>query len=469
MRRFLAVLAGLLLAVPMFGQSAQTRLALYTEISTLLPTNGTNAITAAQLRQVVNDITASSQNGLTDGTAGTLSGNNVWTGVINWQGLGNYYGTDLTQLATIVDPTLVIARDVAGSGSSDAHGISDASLITRSSNIGYASFDADVVVSGTANYNHLVGLQNRNTYSSSGTVTNWDGVLVQLRATQGSITNWNSINIIAPSVGAATVGTTYGVIVNNLAGGGATTWAFYAVSDPSFLGGIVTVNPVARSGASSPFFQVNGQGDTNIPTTVESKSVSFAGGTKTWIDGTVASQRDYFFAALTYNKTTSTATFTKAATVAINGAPVAGSGVTITTGLALWVQAGNSELDGNITSTGRILTSVSSGGIGYTTGAGTAVTQLTNRTTGVTANTPTGAITLFSAAGTATPQTFTLTDASIAATDTVTVVQKSGTDLYEIFTTTMAAGSSKITYFTTGGTTVEQPVFNFTVMKGSAN
>lgn len=107
-------------------------------------------------------------------------------------------------------------------------------------------------------------------------------------------------------------------------------------------------------------------------------------------------------------------------------------------------------------------------GIGYATGAGGAVTQLTSRTTGVTLNTVSGAITLVSAAGSATPQSFTVTNSAVAATDVPKVVQKSGTDLYEIFVTNVAAGSFKVTFFTTGGTTTEQPVFNFVIIKGVA-
>lgn len=122
----------------------------------------------------------------------------------------------------------------------------------------------------------------------------------------------------------------------------------------------------------------------------------------------------------------------------------------------------------SLTSSGAIL-STGTPGIGYSTGAGGAVTQLTNRTTPVTLNTPTGAITLVAASGSATAATFTVTDSIVAATDTIIVNEKSGTDLYEIFVTNVAAGSFKITSFTTGGTTSESPVFNFTVIKGSLN
>lgn len=116
-----------------------------------------------------------------------------------------------------------------------------------------------------------------------------------------------------------------------------------------------------------------------------------------------------------------------------------------------------------------VLSSVATGGVGYTTGAGGAVTQITNRTTSVTLNTVTGAITLFTAAGSATPATFTVTDSAVAAADVVHVSQKSGSNLYELFVTAVAAGSFNITFFTTGGTTSDAPVFNFAVIKGSVN
>lgn len=110
-----------------------------------------------------------------------------------------------------------------------------------------------------------------------------------------------------------------------------------------------------------------------------------------------------------------------------------------------------------------------SAAIGYITGTGGAVTQITSRTTGVTLNKPTGAITLVSAAGSATPASFTVTCSSCAATDVPVVVQKSGTDLYELHVTAVSAGSFRITFFTTGGTTTEQPVFNYAIMKGAAS
>jgi hypothetical protein len=116
---------------------------------------------------------------------------------------------------------------------------------------------------------------------------------------------------------------------------------------------------------------------------------------------------------------------------------------------------------------GAITSSSASAGVGYATGAGGTVTQITSRTTGVTINKTVGEITLVSAAGSATYQTFTVTNSSVAATDRIILNQKSGTDLYILLVTNLAAGSFKISFATTGGTTTEQPVIGFTVLKGA--
>ncbi len=138
-------------------------------------------------------------------------------------------------------------------------------------------------------------------------------------------------------------------------------------------------------------------------------------------------------------------------------------------GTFLVMNSGGTDPTWTSTTTGAVLSSSASAGVGYATGAGCAVTQGTNRTTAVVCTGTTGAITLISAAGSATPATFTVTDTSVAATDTIILNEKAGTDLYELFVTAVAAGSFKVTSFTTGGTTTEQPVISFAVLKGVAS
>lgn len=116
--------------------------------------------------------------------------------------------------------------------------------------------------------------------------------------------------------------------------------------------------------------------------------------------------------------------------------------------------------------TGNVLAINPAGALGYGTGAGGTVTQATSRTTGVTLNKPCGQITMFSAAGSTTAATFTVTNSIVAATDCISVCQASGTNLYDLMVTAVAAGSFNITFRTTGGTATDAPVINFAVVRG---
>jgi len=105
---------------------------------------------------------------------------------------------------------------------------------------------------------------------------------------------------------------------------------------------------------------------------------------------------------------------------------------------------------------------------GYCATTGSTVTQITDRTTGVTINTPTGTIQLVSAAGTTTPFTFVVTNSSIGANDCVIVTQQTGSNSYLAYTKS-SAGSFKVTIESRVGTATEAPVFNFVTYRGSTN
>ena len=165
----------------------------------------------------------------------------------------------------------------------------------------------------------------------------------------------------------------------------------------------------------------------------------------------------------TYTGDTATLTLTDAATLRIAGVPVASTNVTITnTPSALWVVAGQSRFGGSV------LSESATAGIGYMTGAGGTVTQMTNKTTGVTLNTVTGTITLNNAslAGDTTAS-FVLTDSAIAATDAVIVLHESaGTLGAYSFASTAGAGSATIAvHNNTPGALGEAIVLRFVVIK----
>lgn len=107
-------------------------------------------------------------------------------------------------------------------------------------------------------------------------------------------------------------------------------------------------------------------------------------------------------------------------------------------------------------------------GIGYATGAGGTVSQLTNKSTGVTLNTVTGTITMNNASLAAdTSVSFTLTNSAIAATDAIFIVHESGGTLGAYgFASTAAGGSASITvHNNTPGALAEAIVLRFVVFK----
>lgn len=121
-----------------------------------------------------------------------------------------------------------------------------------------------------------------------------------------------------------------------------------------------------------------------------------------------------------------------------------------------------------IDTSGNVLAIGSGGGLGYGTGAGGTVTQATSRTTSVTINKPTGKITMFSAAGSSSPNSFTVTNSLVSANDVVVLhIAGGNSNVYNISVGWISAGSFSIIYSTTGGTAVDAPVINFAIIKGA--
>jgi hypothetical protein len=89
---------------------------------------------------------------------------------------------------------------------------------------------------------------------------------------------------------------------------------------------------------------------TGVVNTNQTKETEISGATWTmagrqWATGTIATQREFLIDAPTYSFVAAS-TITNAATLAITGAPIAGTNATILNRLALWVQGGKVRLDG---------------------------------------------------------------------------------------------------------------------------
>ena len=135
------------------------------------------------------------------------------------------------------------------------------------------------------------------------------------------------------------------------------------------------------------------------------------------------------------------------------------------TALSTW--AGSTSLTTIGTLTTAVLTNSTTGGIGYSTGSGGTVTQITSRTTGVTINKLNGYIQLISAAGQPAWLSVTVNNSTVAATDNVVVSAATGTNTYLAIVSAVASGSFRFTYYSVVGTAVDSPRFNFAVIKGA--
>lgn len=119
---------------------------------------------------------------------------------------------------------------------------------------------------------------------------------------------------------------------------------------------------------------------------------------------------------------------------------------------------------------GAIVSNSASAGIGYATGAGSTVTQITSRSTGVTINAVCGAITTDTTSLAAGAEAkFTVTNSAVAIGDCVIVTLRSGatTATSLPLVSQVATGSFEITLTNVNGATADTgaSIINFAIIK----
>ena len=173
------------------------------------------------------------------------------------------------------------------------------------------------------------------------------------------ITNGASLNLVGSTGRFSLTGTGGGGIAYN----GTDRWALRVGSQVFTLG--------ATSGSTTAGYSFTGAAHTTLTASTErvifdvnmAQSVQFAAGALT-------TQRGALFRAPTY-RFVSASTLTNAATLAIDGPPVASTNATITNPWALWVQSGTSRFDGAV-SLGSTISGDGSGLTGIVSGVFTA-------------------------------------------------------------------------------------------------
>ncbi len=310
-------------------------------------------------------------------------------------------------------------------------------------------------------------------YSATGTATalkvgtaNIEVDNLRLDGTTISTTNTNGDLVLAPNgTGSVTIakaaitgGSISGITALAIADGG--TGATTAAAARTSLGGTVTGVALFTAADAAAGRTALGLGTIS---TQASSSVSITGGSITGITdlavadgGTGASTAS----GARTNLGLGTIATQDSSNVSITGGAI--SDVTFTGSFSgmTTVQADN------------MLAEVSTG-FATSAGAGGSVTQLTNKTTGVTLNKPTGQITMAAGSiGNDSRVSFTLTNSTIAATDIVIINIASGAtaDTYDVTVTAVAAGSCRIQVHNLSNAGIdEQLVLNFAVIKGATS
>lgn len=130
--------------------------------------------------------------------------------------------------------------------------------------------------------------------------------------------------------------------------------------------GVHTFSPALRTSGVASYLTLNAPADTGITAATESIGLNNVTATRTWADGTVALQRERLFAGMTYNKTTTSAVFTRSFN-SVFTANTAGTGVTFSEPHTLGVldsTSASSSITGGLVVAATFGTTATSVGIG---------------------------------------------------------------------------------------------------------
>lgn len=148
---------------------------------------------------------------------------------------------------------------------------------------------------------------------------------------------------VVNSDGTLTISPTTGSVVASLALGHANTWSALQTLSAS-----ITLAQTAATGTPAPGLLFTGAAHTALTLSTEYNDVNLnLARTVQFATGALTTQRAVLIQAPTYSFV-GASTITNAATLAITGTPIAGTNATITNPYALWVQGGNTRLDGSL-------------------------------------------------------------------------------------------------------------------------
>lgn len=362
---------------------------------------------------------------------------------------------------------------------------------------------ANVLIDGTtystggqvtaANLNALVtsatfdtgAVDNATTQISGTAIIVKDGGITAAKLSTGAPT-WSAGGVLTPvtSINGPFNGTLGATTPNTVA---ATTTTIAGATAATAL----TLTQTARTSGALPYIKWTIPTDTAQTASTESPGLLTVTGTRQWATGALALQRenllvgptiafvgastvtDLYTLGLTPGAAGANATITRNHTLGVLDATSAASPVT--GGLIVCAANGTTATSvgiggGNVSAGGSILSVSPSAGVGYATGAGGTVTQITSKSTLVTINKTCGSITTHNAALAAGGiVTFQVSNSSVAATDVPVLAIKSGgvtSGAYNLVVEQVQAGLFAITIQNISASPLSQAItINFSLIK----
>ncbi len=153
--------------------------------------------------------------------------------------------------ATGTNPGISVERAVTGS--TNAHGIQDYSVVNLDTGKAYASIDSRTTLSGSNAVDHFYGFQASPVNNNSNTITDFGTYTNAPKSNAGTITNYYGYRLRDIDIsGGGTVTNNYGIYAGETLDAGTNNWFLYSAgTTASYLGGNLTINGALKlSGAT---------------------------------------------------------------------------------------------------------------------------------------------------------------------------------------------------------------------------
>jgi hypothetical protein len=277
-------------------------------------------------------------------SGGTLSATNLkatglTSGRIPFVGTGGLLGDDASLTYSTVTGQNILLTDAATATVTDLLTLDHRSSGTSASGYGTGILFRGQDGSSTVGGDDIARISGTLTTVTSGSEVS--SLLFQTRTAGGALAT--ALTVTSATTSAAVLATTSSFNFNAnsmvITGAGSTVTHTLGNSRTQYL-----YSRTAPVSGALGFLSYTPGSSTGRTLSTEINEFSYTSGSKQWATGAITTQREILFSAPTYSFV-GASTITTAATIAISGAPIAGSNATLTSSYSLWTQDGQVQFD----------------------------------------------------------------------------------------------------------------------------